>query len=56
MIEVFEITVPYKLLVLFCAQAQGAGAWQALSQLHSAVYGDLLLSGPLVIYSVWVHI
>ena len=56
MIEVFEITVPYKLLVLFCAQAQGAGAWQALFQLHSAVYGDLLSSWSWGISSVGVHI
>ena len=56
MIEVFKITVPYKLLVLFCAQAQGAGAWQALFQLHSAVYGDLLSSWSWGISSVGVHI
>ena len=57
MTEVFLFTVPYKLLVLLCAQAHGGpGAWQALFQLQSAVYGDLLSSVPWVISSVWVHI
>ena len=41
---------------VLCAGTWGSEAWKPLFQLHSAVYGDLLSSGPWVISSVWVHI